>query len=79
MIVEHRSYPSFSLWLACVEDMVFTIYGKKLNVERNVQYLITFMSIDPKETIKLFKACGGKKMMESFNNLKPGDTWTQYF
>jgi len=42
--------------------MVLTIYGKKLNVERNVQYLISFMSINPKETIELFKACGGFKV-----------------
>ncbi len=74
--VEPKSCPSISLCLACVENMVFTIYGKNKicgNKGCNIQLLSLgdFMSINLKETVKLFKAHEKEKMMECLITLNP--------
>jgi hypothetical protein len=60
--------------------MVLTVYGKNKICENkvcNIQLFshVDFMSINLKEIVELFKACGKEKMMDCFNNLKPNGTW----
>ncbi len=70
--------------LACVENMMFMAYGenKRCGDEMCNTQLPSFDDvyvINLGETIELFKSRGREKIMECFNNFKPGDKWTQYF
>jgi len=40
---------------------------------------VMYMSINPYENIEAFKDCGRKKVVESFEWHKFGESWTQYF
>jgi hypothetical protein len=42
-------------------------------------HVMMFMSINPNETINDFKAHGKEMVVESFDNLQLGATWTRYF
>ncbi len=69
-----RSYPDFSLCMACVESMVLVLHKKNKDLEVkcvvfNCLHMVMFMSIDPNETIDDFKAHGKEMVVESFDNL----------
>ncbi len=42
-------------------------------------HMVMFMSINPNETIDDFKAHGREMVMENFDNLQLGVSWTRYF
>jgi hypothetical protein len=42
-------------------------------------HMVMFMSINPNETIDVFKALGKEMVVESFDNLQLGVVWTRYF
>jgi hypothetical protein len=42
-------------------------------------HTVMYMPIEPNENIKAFMTRGRNKIIESFTQHLPGDSWTQYF
>ncbi len=70
---------------ACVESLVFTIYGKNQGCGGEAcniwfcLHIMMFMSINLWETIESFKEIKGEKVVECFYTYKPNDAWTKMF
>jgi hypothetical protein len=42
-------------------------------------HTVMYMPIEPSESIEAFMICGRNKIIESFTQHLPGDSWTRYF
>jgi len=42
-------------------------------------HIVIYMPIEPNENIETFLTCGRNKIIESFTQHLPGDSWTRYF
>jgi len=42
-------------------------------------HTVIYMPIEPNENIETFLTCGRNKIIESFTQHLPGDSWTRYF
>jgi hypothetical protein len=42
-------------------------------------HTVMYMPIEPSENIETFMTCGRNKIIESFTQHLPSDSWTRYF
>ncbi len=73
------------LCMAHLKGLPFMFNGKKIK-DNGVQHailddfhIVMYMLIEPSESIETFMIRGRNKVIESFTQHLPGDSWTRYF